>query len=107
MPDDPEALSLFLKVTAGFASAHVQALRARVRKPSAAVSSAAFPGSRNTRLAAANAAAVASVAEVVAGPYRQGPVAADGGLAEGSPRMLSTAPSVPCMRPRKSSPHFA
>ena len=98
---------MFLNCTFGFATAHVQALRARVSRSAASVFSAALPGSFRMRAPAANAAAVASVADVFAGPYRLWPVAADGGLADGSPTMLSTDPSVFCMRTRKSSPHFA
>ena len=73
---------------------------ARVRYASAAVVRLAMAGWRRMRAAVAKAAAVASVADVLAGPYRHCPVAAEGGLADGSPTMLSTAPSLPCRRAR-------
>ena len=61
---------MFLNSTAGFATAQVQAFFARMRYSAAAVSSAALPGSFSTRAPVANAAALASVADVLAGPYR-------------------------------------
>jgi len=59
-----------LNCTFGFATAHVQAFFARVSRSAAAVFSVALLGSFRMRAPAAKAAAVASVADVFAGPYR-------------------------------------
>ena len=106
-PDVPEAESLFLKNTAGLASAQAKALLARVASAVARVVKSVFVTLANTLAPAAKAAADASVPEVFAVPYTVCPVAAEGGVAEASPTTESKLPSSLCRRAKYSRPQRA
>ena len=112
-------LPLFMKTTAGLALAQVHASFAAVASVAAYPGYALLAAETPAKIceAKAKAAAVVEVAELLAGPYLHGPVAVEGALSFGPPcegacapswpMMLSTEPSLSCIRARKSSSHFA